>query len=149
MTNWSETSSTNVKTNVFSSTAAGINFNVPVTINSGFMWNIGTAITGTITLSVPLAQFYTYTAASAYNITLPNPSASIAGTNIYFRGTGAGTSAVSLKTVSGSYMVGAKYTGGVGISSLSITSGAGGASAVVNSSYICDGNFWWQATINS
>jgi collagen type I/II/III/V/XI/XXIV/XXVII alpha len=148
ITNWSETSSTNVKTNVFSSTAAGIIFNVPVTINSGFMWNIGTAITGTITLSVPLAQFYTYTAASTYNITLPNPSAGIAGTQIHFRGTGAGTSVVSLTTVSGSYMIGAKLTGGTGTATLPITSGAGSVTAVVNSSYICDGSFWWQATRN-
>jgi hypothetical protein len=114
--------------------------------NSSSKIVIGTAITNATTGDLStgtLAGFYTYTATSAYNITLPIPSAGIAGTYIMFRGIGTGTSAITLKTVTGSYMVSA--IGPTAEPGLTISAGSVSSSnKVILGSYLCDGLLWYQ-----
>jgi hypothetical protein len=134
-------------TNAVSVVSNEVDFNVPVKFNSGFYLNVGTIDVTTsgesITLTAPLAQFYTYTATVAYNIILPNPSASIAGAYVMFRGIGSGISPITLKTTSGSFMVSAITP--TAVSGLTMSAGeASGSNKVILGSYICDGQKWYQ-----
>ena len=57
-------------------------------IQGGFNYKVGTPITTTITLSVPLSQFYTVDGSTGYTITLPTPGTTYIGTVVNFRKVG-------------------------------------------------------------
>ena len=119
-----------------------------INIQGGYLLNIGTPITGAITLGQPLAQFYTYAnnTGSVYTITLPAISATLRGTYIMFRSVG-GSNNVNLTAGANSMysLNGSTYTSIVlfiNYSSTAITNG----NANNVSSFFCGDTRWFQLT---
>ena len=104
-------------------------------IQGGFNYKVGTPITGAITLSVPLSQFYTVDGSTAYTVTLPTPGTTHIGTVVNFR-----------KIVGASVITFTSTTAIIPYNSPTIP--AGGPTLLTAVQYsttiICNGTNWFQ-----
>jgi hypothetical protein len=110
-----------------------VDLNGSVNINSGFTWNVGTNISATITLTSPLAQFYSVTAATACTVTLPIPSSGISGTNVVFKRI-SGSATITFNTSSVNVFIPSNSV----IAAISVTM----ANTAFVIQFICNGTFW-------
>jgi hypothetical protein len=105
-------------------------FNGSVKVNREFSWNVGSPISETITLSSPLAQFYSVTATNNSTVTLPLPSNVVSGTYVVFKRI-SGAAIITFNTSSGTFF----------IPSNSVTASASVTMAnTIN--FICNGTLW-------
>ena len=111
-------------------------------IQGGFRWNIGGTITGTTTLTSPLAQFYTLggVVSADYTVTLPTPSSTINGTYVVFKKI-AKTGDITFTTSSSTSIF---YDDSVFTSSSSVIMKGDTKTADYNSSFICDSTNWYK-----
>jgi hypothetical protein len=108
-------------------------------IPGSHVWRCGPTINATVTLAVPLAQFYVIQSAAATTISLPNPVAGLSGSHALFKRY-TNNQTITFKAVSGgSVMVALSSTGGA--SSLTLLS------TQYQCEFICNGSAWWQINL--
>ena len=102
-------------------------------IQGGFNYKVGTPITGAISLTGVLSQFYTVDATTGYTITLPAPAAYI-GTVVNFR------------KIAGILVI--NFTSSIAVipynSSIPALGGTFLTATQYSTTIICDGAFWYQ-----
>ena len=125
---------------------ASLNGNVSINgtlkLKGGFNGTIGIQIVNNITLSPPLAQFYTINVpgSATLSITLPNPSTELAGTSMLFKRINNINVIVTFTTVSvGSVMY--AYNSINATATTTLPTGT-----LYQTQFICDGTYWYQLT---
>ena len=126
--------------NALNITQGNIIANIPLRMFNTFSY-LTKAITATMTLTAPLAQFYTINTTLAITITFPTVDLTMAGISMCFRryGTTGGTVTFG-QTGGASVMV--PFSGLVGVASVSIPTG------IYTTYFMCDGVSWFQISIN-
>jgi hypothetical protein len=105
-------------------------------IPGSHVWRCGPTINASVTLALPLAQFYVIQSASATTITLPDPVAGLSGSHAIFkRYTNAPV--ITFRAVSGGSLMVA-FNGSGGSTSVTMTS------SQFQCEFICNGTAWWQ-----
>lgn len=106
-------------------------------IQGALNYQVGTSITSAITLSAPLAQFYTINCSTAFTITLPSPSYPyMKGQLVQFKRVGSASGVVSFSVGGGTLFIPYNGIGLVSTPTLSTTQ--------YQTSFISDGVSWYQ-----
>ena len=103
--------------------------------STGSNYKVGTPITGAITLSVPLSQFYTVDGSTSYTITLPTPGTTYIGTVVNFRKVG-GSSVITFTSSIAIIPYNSPSIPAVGPTFLTAVQ--------YSTTMICDGTTWYQ-----
>jgi hypothetical protein len=111
-------------------------------IQGGFNYRVGTPITGAISLTGVLSQFYTLTSTATYIITIPNPASTYAGAVINFRRVGTGTSQIQFFSTPAIV----PYNSGTATGPVFLTTVTtiAGTTIQMSTTFICDGTTWYQ-----
>jgi hypothetical protein len=107
-------------------------------IQGGHNWRVGPVITGNISLTAPLAQFYIITAAAT--ITLPTPVAALSGAHVLFRRFATGAT-ITFTSADGSASM-------VAFNSLVTSTSVSMTSAQFQCELICSGSVWSQLNMS-
>ena len=105
-------------------------------IQGQFNWKVGPAITATLTLATPYAQFYTITSAATTTVTLQNPAAAYIGTHIMFKRK-TNTQIITFTTVGGGLVI-------TPFGSVALGTSVTMTAAQFQCELICDGVSWYQ-----
>ena len=104
-------------------------------IQGGFNYKVGTPITGAITLTGVLSQFYTLTSAAPYTITIPAAGSTYTGAVINFRRV-SGSAQIQFLSASGTAIV--PYNAPTASGPVFLTT------TQMSTTFICDGITWYQ-----
>ena len=100
-----------------------------------FANSVGTVITATVTLALPLSSIYTITSAAATTVTLPTVSSSYSGASLTFRRTGANIQVITFaNTTAATVMLAPGSATAVTTFTMAAT--------IFNLTIICNGTFW-------
>jgi len=115
---------------------SSLTVNGNLTLNGALNLKVGPVITATLTLALPLSQFYSITSAALTTITLPTASATYAGTSIMF------------KRRTGVLVITINQTGGASVmipfNSVVVAVSVSMSATMFHCEMFCDGVNWFQ-----